>query len=153
MGAEDQSASELGFQLEKRLGRALRDAGWHVSPAARSGPGGPDLAVSKGQRRYLVELKVARESRRPQLLAMLAAALLESRVLSKKGSGRPLAVVGAPHISDAMAADLAAYAEEFAEGNGWGCIDARGRLALHGPGLDGVVAPEGGLFVVSQDRF
>ena len=84
--AESHSGSRpLAILLLERLRHALKRAGWDVKKDSRkAGAGSPDLVASKGRRRYVVELKVAREPRRPELQAMLAAAFLQSRVYANK---------------------------------------------------------------------
>ena len=91
--------------------------------------------VADTARRYAVELKLAREPRKAEVQAALADAILQSKAVAKSIGARPLAIVGAPHISDGMAVALREYAQEYGEGSAFGFVDSRGRLELHGAGL------------------
>lgn len=116
------------------LGGALGSAGWSLvrSKAAES-----DLQASRGKQRFAIELKYAREPRRPILRALLADAILSGRARVGKRAGF-VAIVGAPAISPAMAASLEAYASDVAPGQPFGYVDERGLVRLHGPGLEDV---------------
>ncbi len=133
----DQAGSSgLGRQLVEHLSAAFRNAGWKV--VSVSGARKADLVVAHGPKRYVLEVKVARESRRAEVQGALADAILRSKSAARAIGAKPLAVVGAPHISDAMAAALRDYAREYADGCAHGLVDLRGRLELHGPGLSDV---------------
>jgi hypothetical protein len=120
-------------QLEGELEQAFLDAGWVVS---RPEPvRAYHFLVERGRRRYAVELKAAADARRPILQAFLADAVLRARCGAAPDRAEPLAVVGAPSISDAVARDVDTYASAYAGGSAYGIIDAEGRLRLHGPGL------------------
>jgi hypothetical protein len=115
------------------LADALESAGWRL---VRPKAAGSDLQVSRGEQRFAIELKYAREPRRPILRALLADAILSGR--ARAGEREVVAVVGAPAISSAMAASLEAYASEVAPGQPFGYVDERGLVRLHGPGLEDV---------------
>ncbi len=123
----------LEAQLLERIASALRDAGWKVQ--SQHGDRKADLVVADTARRYAVELKLAREPRKAEVQAALADAILQSKAVAKSIGARPLAIVGAPHISDGMAVALREYAQEYGEGSAFGFVDSRGRLELHGAGL------------------
>lgn len=128
------SLSDFGEKLEKELERVFRDAGWRVSPAQPRGA--YDILVDDGEHAYAVELKVAPDARRSSLQPLLADALLRARWGATRTPGaRPLAVVGAPHISDTAAENLRAYGSIFGGDDAYGWIDTEGRLWLSGPGL------------------
>jgi hypothetical protein len=123
----------------RSLAAAFRVAGWRVESRKRSKASSPDLIVEKGPLRYAVELKVARQGRRRLLAALLADALIRSDWYASQEEGSiPLAVVGAPLLSDSMAKDLHNYVARFAPGRAYGLIDLEGRLELKGPGLESV---------------
>lgn len=126
--------------LFEQLGDAFRDAGWSVK---REPPGGPpgyraDFVIERGDLRYVVELRIAREARRPEMPALLADAYVRAQLGAAAHHARPLPIVGAPAISDEWGSVLADYAHRFFRGAAWGLIDGRGRLELHGLGLDGI---------------
>jgi hypothetical protein len=92
------------------------------------------LLAVKGRERYRIAFRQSREPRRLLLQALLADAILSGRARAKPKE-RILAVVGAPLISEAMAASLEAYAREVAPGQPFGYVDERGLVRLFGPGV------------------
>lgn len=125
----------LSSSLEERLEQTFRDAGWVVS---RSDPRKVcDFVVSNGTTQYAIDLKVAKEARRTLLQALFADSLLRARWSAQQlDNAKPLAVVGAPSISDALADDLHAYASKYGGNDAFGLIDAEGRLELFGSDLE-----------------
>ncbi len=95
-----------------------------------------DMVVTRGDKKYVVELRVAREARRPELPALLADAITRARAGAAAHGARPLGVVGAPSLSRAWRQELAAYAERFFPGEAWGLVDGAGGLVLLAPGLE-----------------
>lgn len=124
--------------LFEQVGKAFEEAGWDVHRAPEGGPAGytADYLFERNGLRYVAELRIAREARRPELPALLADAYLRARIGAKAHGARPLAIVGAPAISDAWEAELADHARRFFAGAAWGLVDGRGRLTLHGDGLE-----------------
>jgi hypothetical protein len=134
-GASDREGGpSLGRQLAERLAASFRRAGWRVTAEVH----GTDLVVAHGRRRYAVEVKLAREPRKDEVLGALASAILQSRFAARAIGAKPLAVVGAQHLSDAMTASIRDYAARYADESAYGILDLRGRLELHGAGLSGV---------------
>jgi hypothetical protein len=120
---------------ERRLRELLEGSGWKLRA---SGEAGPDfIAASKGQR-YAVELKLAKESRRPLLEGALASAILRARAAGRVADAKPLAVIAAPAISDSVLNDLGDFVARFGEGAAWGAMDDSGLVVLNGPGLEAV---------------
>ncbi|HEY8210212.1 MAG TPA: hypothetical protein VIG99_22160 [Myxococcaceae bacterium] len=131
---------ELLFQ---QLGKEFLTEGWSVR---REVPGGPpghraDFVLERGSARYVAELRIGREARRPELPALLADAYVRAQAGAVDHDARPLAIVGAPAISDAWAVELGEHANRYFRGAAWGLIDGRGKLELHGPGLDAIRRP------------
>jgi hypothetical protein len=124
--------------LFEQVGSAFRRAGWAVHREPSGGPPGytADYLFERKGLRYVAELRIAREARRPELPALLADAFIRAQVGAKAHHGRPLAMVGAPAISDEWVVELADHAKRFFRGAAWGLIDGRGRLEVHGPGLE-----------------
>jgi len=127
----------------RSLQEEFQNEGWSVR---RDVPGGPlgyqaDFVLERAGARYVAELRIAREARRPELPALLADAYVRARLGAAQHQAQPLAIVGAPTISDEWAAELAEHAHRFFPGAAWGLIDGRGRLELHGPGLDAFRRP------------
>ena len=133
-----------GHLLEYLCSR-LSSAGWRAErEVALPGDGGrADVLLWKGKRRWLGDLKIAREARRPEVEAQLANALLQSRASAKEAGCQPLAIVGAPSISDALAEHLRAFGQRYGEGQAFGFVDERGRLELYGEGFDGLAYAQG----------
>ncbi|HYV43261.1 MAG TPA: hypothetical protein VFA20_00310 [Myxococcaceae bacterium] len=125
--------------LFDQFGRAFQEAGWSVQREPVGGPEGyvADFVLERKPHRYVAELRVAREARRPELPALLADAYVRAQAGARAHGAKPLAVVGAPAISDEWSAFLADHAARFFGKAAWGIIDGRGRLELHGPGLEG----------------
>lgn len=134
--SEQAEGSSFWRELVERLSAAFRDAKWEVVPL--SGDNKADLLVSHGQKRYVAEVKFAREPRRFEVQGALADAILRSKAAARSIGAKPLAIVGAPHISEGMAAAIREYARDYGDGCAHGLMDLRGRLELHGPGLNGV---------------
>jgi hypothetical protein len=124
--------------LESAVVRLFESGGWKVSGRRSSRSG--DFSIAKGGLRYTVELKAAREGRRPLLEAFLADALLRAQAAARASASpsRPLAVVAAPVLSDSMAGALRDYVSAVAPGAAFGLVDSRGRFEFHGEGLDGL---------------
>jgi hypothetical protein len=138
MDARSSSTREAGQLLEEALRGAFEAQGWRVQAAPSNEC---DLLVSgPAARVYAVELKIAREARFPQLEALLADALLRARRAASRLNAQPLAVVGAPALTDRSVEQLREYARNYLDGAAYGLIDAQGRLELHGPGLEGLRA-------------
>ncbi len=119
--------------LERHLRDAFEAGGWALDLSG--GPKAADLVASSGRRRYVVELRSAREPRRGLLQALFADAVLRGRA---RFGERPrfVAVVGAPFISEAMARAIEEYARDVAPDQPFGYVDGRGLVRLFGPGLD-----------------
>jgi hypothetical protein len=129
-------------ELEDRLLDAFKKAGWRadLEPRGIDRRSRPNMVIRRGPHRYVVEVKVAREPRRPLLQAMFADAVLQARVHARELHGSPLAVVAAPRISPRAAQEIREYAERFADNVAWGLLDSNGCFELHGPGLDAIRA-------------
>ena len=127
-----------GRALEGALVRLFESGGWKVSRGRSSRSG--DFSIAKDGLQYAVELKAAREGRRPLLEAFLADALLRAQAAARAHHPprRALAVVAAPALSDAMAGALREYMSAVAPGAAFGLVDSRGRFEFHGEGLDGL---------------
>lgn len=133
----DASLHGLGAQLEDHLFDSLTEEGWRVArDVVATAPHRVSGLVTRGAERCAVEIKVAGQARVAVLEGLLAAAILRSRLAARELEAMPLAVVGAPVISRKVYDHLRSFAEVYGEGAAWGIIDARGQVALHGPGLD-----------------
>lgn len=122
--------------VEAALVRLFENNGWKVSRNRKSHGG--DLRISKEGLAYAVEVRAAREGRRPLLEAFLADALLRAQAAVRGQQPlRPLAVVGAPALTDGMTNALRSYVRTVAPAAAFGLVDSRGRFEFHGEGLEG----------------
>ncbi len=131
-------AKKLHDHLLASIGQAFSADGWKVEYEPEIWNMRPDLRVSKGECRYIVELKAHPESRRPVLRALLADAVLQARKMAGADKASPLAIVGSRSVSAATLEYLSEYARRFADGTCWGVVDASGKISLFGHGLEGV---------------
>src|SRR6267143_871782 len=92
--------------LVDRLAAVFKASGWRVSKASKD----VDLKIDRGRARYVVVVRAAPEPRRALLEAMLADAHLRARALAQQQHAQPLAVVGAPVLSDKLALQVHDYA-------------------------------------------
>ncbi len=83
------------------------DGGSRAGP--RFGHKEADLLVSRKDFRYVVELKVAPESRRDRLVPLLAQAILQARAIAHASPqpAAPLAVIAAPLVSPSIVRSVA----------------------------------------------
>jgi hypothetical protein len=125
----------MSKENERLVERLLRAAGWDVT----SPPGqGADLIAERGKRRYVCEVKFTSQARRDRLEPSLAVAILQARTYAKEASGAPLAIMGAPHISDAAADGLLRFAHRYAPDVAIGIVDLEGFSRFRGDGLEGL---------------
>jgi hypothetical protein len=125
------------------LADIFRQDGWRIKAAPRFGHREGDLLVSRKDIRYLVELKVAPESRRDRLVPLLAQAILQARAVAHASSqpAVPLAVIGAPLVSPSIVRSLQDFVAENAPEAAVGIFDREGFRLFVGPGLEGLNAP------------
>lgn len=129
-------------EFEQLLADAFRQSGWRIQAKPLSDHG-VDLVVAKGKSRYAVALKKASEGRKDRLIPLLAQAVLEAQA-AVRAAGRkslsPLAVAGAPRISESLLPEIRKFADQYAPGVAIGLIDQEGFRAFMGPGLDSLNA-------------
>lgn len=97
----------LASVLEGHIASALQGAGWTLY----LGEGAAQYCVARGDERYWVVFRHARDARRATILPLMADAILRGRA---SVSGEFLVMVGAPAISGAMARSIEAYMAEIA---------------------------------------
>ena len=130
-------------RFEPLVASLFRRAGWKVKVEPRVGSRRADLLVRRGERAYVVELKIAPEGRRDRLVPLLAQAILEARSVAREvpEGAAPLAVVAAPRIPDPVVAELKEFCLSHAPDAAIGVIDLEGLRAFVGPALDSLNAP------------
>lgn len=118
----------------------LRRGGWKVVAQPHIAGARPDFVIRRGNRQYVVELKSSAEPRRDRLLPLLAQAILEAKAAASKASvsarAKPLAVIGAPHLSAPLIDELRSFAQKVAPGVAIGVIDLESSHVFTGDGLD-----------------
>lgn len=129
-------------EFEQLLADAFRQSGWKIQAKPLSDQG-VDLVVAKGKSRYAVAIKKASEGRKDRLIPLLAQAVLEAQA-AVRAEGRkslsPLAVAGAPRVSESLLPEIRKFADQYAPGVAIGLIDQEGFRAFIGPGLDSLNA-------------
>lgn len=121
----------------------FRQNGWRVRIGPRFGIKEADLFVSRGDIRYVIELKVASEGRRDRLVPLLAQAILQARSVANASPqpAAPLAVIAAPVVSLSIVSSLKDFLAENAPDAAAGIFDREGFRQFVGPGLEGLNAP------------
>lgn len=116
----------------------FRQNGWRVKVSPSLGGRSADLAVSRGELRYIVEMKVSSEGRRDRLIPLLSQAILQARAIANASSepAVPLAIIAAPVISPSVAEGLMRFLAEVAPDAAAGIFDREGFLRFVGPGLE-----------------
>jgi hypothetical protein len=125
----------LADDYEQRLRELLESSGWKLGASRDRGA---DLVAERKGQRYAVDLKRAKESRRPLIEGQLASAILRARAAARAANAKPLAIIAAPSISRSLLDELSAFASRFGEGAAWGAMDDSGLVVLNGPGLEGI---------------
>jgi hypothetical protein len=111
-----------------RLADHFRRNGWRVKASPSAGSRSADLAVSRGGKRYIVELKVSSEGRRDRLIPLLSQAILQARAIANAASEPivPLAIVAAPVISPSSAEGVMRFLVDVAPDVAAGIFDREG---------------------------
>jgi len=124
------------------LADLFRQDGWRVKAAPRLGHKEADLLVSRKDFQYVVELKVAPESRRDRLVPLLAQAILQARAIAHAWPqpAAPLAVIAAPLVSPSIVRSLQDFLAENAPEAAVGVFDREDFRLFIGPGLEGLNA-------------
>lgn len=120
------------------LADLFRNSGWKAKRDPSIGDKVADLLISRGNLRYIVELKVSSEGRRDRLVPLLSQAILQARAFAQTSPqpAAPLAVVAAPVIAPSAANGLMNFVAEVAPDVAAGVIDREGLRLFVGPGLE-----------------
>ena len=135
------SAPRIAFSLRE----IFRRGGWRIERESRRSLGkyAPDLIISKGDLRFVVELKMVSEARRDRLIPLFALAALQARKQAfevramdpQHGPVRPLAVVVSSHMPESVVDHLQEFAAAFAEGVAFGAVSLDGFRYFSDPAL------------------
>ncbi len=126
--------------LKRAVVDAFRRAGWHVAPQRRIVEFSPDFLVHQGSRQYVVEIKSSPEARRDRLIPLLSQAILQAKAAASKAdvspSPLPLAIIGAPRLSQSLIDDIRAFAAQVAPDVAIGIMDLEGSRIFVGHELE-----------------
>lgn len=122
------SSARSEREFEDLVVQLFRQHGWRVKREAFLAGKRVDLIVAKGDQRYIIECKVASESRPDRLVPLLSQALLQARAYAQASPepAAPLAVVAAPDVSPSAANNLKSFLAQFAPNASAGIIDREG---------------------------
>src|SRR5262245_2964230 len=88
----------------------------------------------RGDERWLPVASAAPQSWNRMLSPLLSEAILEAQAQAGGAAAKPLAVLYAPQLSDAMHERLVAFVQRVAPGQAWLAGDSHGRVFIHIPG-------------------
>ena len=127
-----------GREFEELVAKLFRQHGWRVKREPSLANKRADLAISRGNQRYIVEIKAASEGRPDRLVPLLSQAILQARAFAQASPepAAPLAIVAAPAISPSAANSLESFLAEFAPDAAAGILDREGFRYFVGPGLE-----------------
>jgi len=115
-------------EFEVLVASLFRQHGWRVKREPLIDDKRADLAVARGDQRYIVEIKSASEGRPDRLVPLLAQAILQARAFAQVSPepAMPLAIVAAPAISPRAANNLIRFVAQFAPDAAAGILDREG---------------------------
>ena len=126
--------------LERAVVHMFRRAGWQVVLRPRIAKICPDLLVRRGDRQYAVEIKSSPEARPDRLIPLLSQAILQARAAASKAdispNPLPLAIIGAPRLSQSLIENLRSFGSQVAPDVAIGIIDLEGSRVFVGHGLE-----------------
>ena len=131
-----------GRESEDLVADLFHQHGWQVKKGLSLANKRADLAIARGNRCYIVDIKAASESRPDRLVPLLSQAILEARAFARAlpEPAGPLAIVVAPAISPRAADSLKRFLAEFAPDAAAGILDREGFRHFVGPGLENLNA-------------
>jgi hypothetical protein len=121
----------------------FRRSGWERIRRSALASDQPDVLIKRDDEVVVVDVKLSPDGRRDRLVPLLAQAILDAQASARGAEGvavAPLAVVGAPRISDQRARELLAYAAAVAPAVMVGVIDAEGRRRFSDDRFEGLNA-------------
>jgi len=120
---------------EQLVRELFENAGWQVSEPSDSTRGRAGLVVSRGDTRYVVEVKYASEGRSDRLIPLWAQACLQASRFAGTAE-TAVAVVVAPKIHPRLAEQVLEFAADHAPEVAAGVLDFAGLRMFRGGGLD-----------------
>lgn len=140
MGQPSGRRSLRESSLQRVVVDAFRRAGWHVVLQPSIAEFRPDFVARRGNHQYVAEIKSSPEARRDRLIPFLSQAILQARAAASKAdvspSPLPLAIIGAPRLSQSLIDDLRSFAAQVAPDVALGIIDLEGPRIFVGHDLE-----------------
>jgi hypothetical protein len=129
-------------QLGLVVANLFREDGWKVLDQPRHQGAAPDLIASRPGKKLVVEIKRASEGRKDRVIPLLSQAALEASYYSQNLPGHPLpvAIVGANHMPDLVAAEAKRFLRERMPEVAVGLLDLEGFRSFGGHGLESLSA-------------
>lgn len=136
MLVNDQQAKDFDAQAHaKALAGVFGDHGWSVE--LEPYVAGPDLLVSKGRQRYVIELKSSAEGRADRVIPLLSQAILQAMHHAARSPGaQPLAVVRVGRLTKVLCKRASRFHADYAPQSAIGLIDDDGGRWFEGANLD-----------------
>ncbi len=131
-------ASNPTASAESRIAALFHARGWNVEVKPSVGNFCADLVVSKGENRYVVEVKALAEGRPDRVIALLSQAILQARRYADENEMRPLAVVLVRQASPSLRRKVEQFQRDFAPAVAIGLVSETGSSRFIGQGLDGL---------------
>ena len=131
--AEWKNISSQGSAQTRALKDLFADQGWSV--VLEPGTTGPDLLVSKGRQRYVVELKLSAEARADRVIPLLSQAILQATRHAAKSNALPLAVVQVGRLTNVLRERVSRFHADYAPQAAIGLIGTDGGRWFEGEGL------------------
>ena len=139
LGSDHQMADSRGRAHAKALADVFGEHNWSVM--IEPGVPGPDLLVSKGHQRYVVELKSSVEGRADRAIPLLSQAILQAmHHAARFPAAQPLAVVQVSRLTRALCKHASRFHAEYAPHSAVGLIDDEGGRWFEGEGLEALNA-------------
>jgi Holliday junction resolvase-like predicted endonuclease len=130
-------------QVERIAADVLRREGWKIEREPQHQRHGVDLAIQRGGKSYLVEVKRLSEVRSDRALPLLAQAILQAQAAAAVDAHHrePMAILAADQLKPSLVRAIEEFANHYAPAAAVGLIDRDGLRFLMGPGLQLVKRP------------
>lgn len=126
---------------EHLVASLLEAKGWETQLESTGKAGKADLAIRRGDQRYVVEIKALSEGRADRVVPLLSQAILQAQAYAaREGNTEPLAVVYVEHASPSLLAHVVSFAERYAPEVAVGIVSGNGLSHFRGTGLEDLQA-------------
>lgn len=130
--------------MERLAADVFRRAGWKVEREPQLERHRVDLAIRRGDKSYLVEVKRLSEARPDRALPLLAQAILQAQAAAAVDAHHrePMAILAADQLKPSLVRAVEVFANRYAPAAAVGLIDRSGLRFLMGPGLQLIDRPQ-----------